>query len=153
MKQYKVIIGAVRFEADQNAPVYEQGTIAGADETNEIVQQLVAAGAIEEVVEETDEEKAAKLAAAEAAQKEADDAAAAEIKAAEEAAAAAAEKVPGGAPEEPRVRFHGQVVIADGERTVENQTFHHIKIEDGSEYDLTDAEYATEVKVAYPPVK
>lgn len=52
---------------------------------------------------------------------------------------------------EPRPRYRGQVVISDGMRTVGVQTFHHIRLADGSELDLTAREYSTEVKVSYPP--
>lgn len=56
-------------------------------------------------------------------------------------------------PTEPRLRYRGQLVLSESERTVGKQTFRHIHIADGSEYDLTDLEYKTEVKMAYPPVK
>ncbi len=51
---------------------------------------------------------------------------------------------------EPRLRYRGKIVLVDGSRTVGAQTFHHIRVEDGSEYDLTDLEYQTEVVMAYP---
>jgi len=52
---------------------------------------------------------------------------------------------------EPRLRYRGHVVISDGKRSVGRQTFHHIRTDEGHEYDLTPAEYAAEVKLAYPP--
>lgn len=58
---------------------------------------------------------------------------------------------PGVGTAEPRLRYRGKLVVADGERTVGAQTFKHIRLEDGSEQDLTDQEYATEVKLSYPP--
>lgn len=51
---------------------------------------------------------------------------------------------------EPRKRYRGHIVEVDGMRTVGEQTFHHIRCEDGAEYDLTDLEYH-EVVVSYPP--
>ncbi len=53
--------------------------------------------------------------------------------------------------EEPRKRFRGQIVVSESDRTVETQTFHHIRIADGSEYDLDDREYNGEVHISYPP--
>lgn len=52
---------------------------------------------------------------------------------------------------EPRKRYRGHVVISESQRTVGAQTFNHIGIADGTEYDLTDKEYAAEVHVSYPP--
>ena len=52
---------------------------------------------------------------------------------------------------EPRKRYRGHVVLSESQRTVGAQTFNHIGIADGTEYDLTDKEYAAEVHVSYPP--
>lgn len=52
-------------------------------------------------------------------------------------------------PEVPQKRFRGQLVLTETERTVGKQTFKHILIVDGSEYDLTDEEYATAVTLSY----
>lgn len=41
--------------------------------------------------------------------------------------------------------FRGQIIISDGMRTVNEKTYHSIRIGDGSMYDLTDAEYAAQV--------
>lgn len=54
---------------------------------------------------------------------------------------------------EPRKRYRGHVVLIDDMRTVGTQTFHHIRCDDGAEYDLTALEYKSEVKMAYPPEK
>lgn len=54
---------------------------------------------------------------------------------------------------EPRKRYRGHVVLIDDMRTVGPQTFHHIRCDDGAEYDLTAVEYRTEVVRAYPPEK
>lgn len=53
---------------------------------------------------------------------------------------------------EPRKRYRGVALMSDTMRTVGAQTFHHIRTEDGHEYDLTDAEYV-EVQMSYPPQK
>lgn len=54
---------------------------------------------------------------------------------------------------EPRARYRGHIVLIDGEREVNGHMFHHIRCTDGCEYDLTDKEYATEVKVSFPSEK
>lgn len=48
---------------------------------------------------------------------------------------------------EPVKTFNGQTVLSDGFRTVGLKEFHHIKIADGSTYDLDDAEYKNKVIV------
>lgn len=55
--------------------------------------------------------------------------------------------------DEPRNRYNGQIVISDGFRHVNGNRFHHIKLEDGSEYDLGEIDYITKVKRSYPPIK
>lgn len=42
--------------------------------------------------------------------------------------------------------FKGQEVISDGTREVEGKTYRHIRIADGTTYDLTEEEYLTEVE-------
>jgi hypothetical protein len=66
---------------------------------------------------------------------------------------AAEDIIPPVADGEPRLRYRGQVVLSESERTVGRQTFKHIRIVDGSEYDLTNEEYANEVKLSMPPAK
>lgn len=51
-----------------------------------------------------------------------------------------ADEVPQPATEKPLI-YGGKVVIADGHRTVGETEFHHIRTEDGAEFDLTDADY------------
>lgn len=60
-------------------------------------------------------------------------------------------EAPGVLPTEPQKRYRGHVVIMESENTVGVQTFKHIRLDDGTEYDLTDVEYRTEVHVSYPP--
>lgn len=102
-----------------------QGETAEADSNDPVVQGLVAAGAIRLV-------------------------GSAPIEPVVETSVAEQEVA---ADTEPRKRYRGRVVLEDGERTVEGRTYHHIKLDDGSEMDLNDLEYDTEVKVSYPPVK
>lgn len=52
---------------------------------------------------------------------------------------------------EPRKRYRGQIITAESDRTVGEQTFKHIACADGTEYDLTNKEYKGEVHVSYPP--
>lgn len=51
---------------------------------------------------------------------------------------------------EPRLRYRNQIVISESDRVVGEQTFKHIRCADGVEYDLTEKEYAGEVKMSYP---
>lgn len=67
----------------------------------------------------------------------------------EEAAAPTAPAVAGST--EPRKRYRGKIVLVESDRVVGAQTFKHIRTEEGHEYDLTAAEYQTEVIVSYPP--
>lgn len=55
--------------------------------------------------------------------------------------------------EEPRKRYRGQIVITDGFRDTDGGKVHHIRIADGSTYDLSDKDYLLEVKLSYPPHK
>lgn len=52
---------------------------------------------------------------------------------------------------EPRLRYRGQIVLSTTERTVGVQTFKHIACGNGTEFDLSEQEYRTEVIVSYPP--
>lgn len=45
-----------------------------------------------------------------------------------------------------RKTFHGQEVISDGHREVEGKKYRHVKIADGSTYDLSEDEYQFNVK-------
>lgn len=67
-----------------------------------------------------------------------------------EAAAAEEQKA---SPTEPRLRYRGQLVLEETDRTVGAQTFKHIRLGDGSELDMTDREYNAEVHLSYPPTK
>lgn len=51
------------------------------------------------------------------------------------------------APAEPRKFYEGKVVISDGTREVNGITYHAIRLEDGSTYDLTAEDYKMKVKV------
>ncbi len=53
--------------------------------------------------------------------------------------------------EEPRLRYQGRVILDEYPRTVGIQTFVHIVCDDGTEYDLSEAQRRTEVYVTYPP--
>lgn len=50
-------------------------------------------------------------------------------------------------PAEPRKFFEGKVVISDGTRDVNGITYHAIRLEDGSMYDLTAEDYKLKVTV------
>lgn len=52
---------------------------------------------------------------------------------------------------EPRLRYKGQVILTESERIVGERTFKHILCVNGTEFDLLDEEYRTEVKMSYPP--
>ena len=54
--------------------------------------------------------------------------------------------VPGTDTEEPKLAYRSQIVLNVYPRVVGEQTFKHIVCENGTEYDLTDAEYDTEVR-------
>jgi hypothetical protein len=41
--------------------------------------------------------------------------------------------------------YNGQIIISENPREVEGRTYRHIRIADGSEYDLTDEQYEREV--------
>lgn len=102
-----------------------------------LVADLIVNGTFEEVVapEKTQEEidAEAKVAAdAAAAQAEAD------AKAAADAAAAAANT---GEQVTKSFVFNGKTVISKTVRVVEDKEVHHIKLEDGTEMDLTDEEH------------
>lgn len=46
---------------------------------------------------------------------------------------------------EPQKRYRGKVILEESDRVVGEQTFKHISLEDGTQYDLTDMEYKGEV--------
>lgn len=125
MNQYKVITEMVQFV---DGAMHEMGKILDLDPEHEDTKNLLEQNAIELVAEPMKED----------------------VKN-EEVPAPTTPAVVGGV--EPRPRYRGQVILVDGPRTLGSQTFHHIRTEDGHEYDLTDAEYAGEVHVSYPPVK
>lgn len=51
---------------------------------------------------------------------------------------------------EPRERYRGIVVLNKYDRTVGEQTFVHIVCIDGTEYDLTQVEAETAIKISFP---
>jgi hypothetical protein len=64
-----------------------------------------------------------------------------------EAEATEAEVVPD-AEEVPVLMFAGQVVVADGVRTVGEKEVHHLTLSDGSEIDASDEEYTAAVEAS-----
>lgn len=121
----------------QDGGVYAVGTIIELDATSEAVIEAVKAGVLsfweDEIVESGNMP--------------------AEVAPVKEEAPVAPVEPGSIADTEPRARYRGMVVMSESERTVGEQTFKHIVCDNGTEYDLTDAEYTTEVKVSYPPTK
>lgn len=124
LEAYRAILDAV-FVSDKTLL---KGETVMADSNDPVVQGLVAAGALE---------LAGSVAEADTTVNQIDTS---------EAASTALVN-------EPRKRYRGHVVVEEGLRTVEGHTYHHVKLDDGSEMDLSDGEYDTEVKMSYPPVK
>lgn len=141
MKKYKV--------ASESGVILEDGVVVHAigtvieSEPTALVEALIANGALEEIVEESPKVDAQTAAPVNA------------TGATSDTTASQAEEIPAEeekvSPTEPRLRYRGQLVLSESERTVGAQTFKHIRIADGSEYDMTDREYATEVRMSYPP--
>lgn len=73
-----------------------------------------------------------------------------EINKAEESSVDDIAEANGGATE-PRARYRGHLVIAETDRVVGEQTFKHITLDDGSQMDLDEKQYRTEVHISYPP--
>lgn len=142
--------------ADDGAPfadgVVVKGVMFGATASNPEIVQFLAEGKIAVATDADKADKQSELEkdiADQQAKEEADAAAKVEADAAAkveaDAAAAGAEGGIIANDAAAEKRFNGQVVIVDGSRTIEDKEYHHIRIEDGTEYDLTDAEYAEQV--------
>lgn len=131
MAKFKVNEG---FEVTLGDVVYKAGEILDIDETLADVQTLVTNGNIALVVDEpvalvVEENKT--------------------VEENKEETVTADEVIPS---DEPRKRFKGQIVVVDGYRTLrDGNEVRHVSVADGSEYDLTELEYNTQVKVSYPP--
>lgn len=162
MSKYEVVYeGGVSFEGDEE--VVPVGSIVEKDPDSKQIKRLLKAGVIQEVVEfqvgaacVTEDGKPGTLQPAGEGNPMvcvADDAENSDKPTTnpEQPAVEPVAEAPGEVEGEPRKRYRGQILIVDGKRTVGEQTFHHIKLADGSELDLTDAEYRTEVHVSYPP--
>lgn len=141
MKNYKVVDEAgVKIEGSER--LYEKDTVIVLDAETEETKTLVANGIVVEVVEENP-----------IAQTQVPGTPDATITP-EPVVEVVTETVPAeeipSASAEPQKRYRGQLVLSDTMRTVGEQTFHALRLEDGTEMDLTDAEYV-EVHVSYPP--